>query len=143
MLLVEEDRGDEAVANLQGWAASRPGNPQPHIELARLAEEHGDLREAENQLVDSLAIDPNNPRALVALGQLRESAGDPGQAVANYTRALAIDPGQPAVSSRIAAIQASQAGGVRTAALPPPTMPPSTMPAAAPMTTVPTGIPGR
>jgi tetratricopeptide (TPR) repeat protein len=143
VLLVEEDRGDEAVANLQSWAVSRPGNPQPHIELARLAEEHGDLREAENQLVDALAIDPNNPRALVALGQLRESAGDPGQAVANYTRALAIDPGQPAVSSRIAAIQASQAGGVRTAALPPPTMPPSTMSGAAPMTTVPTGIPGR
>ncbi len=47
VLLVEENRSDEAVAGLQQWAASQPGNPQPHIELARLAEEHGDIREAE------------------------------------------------------------------------------------------------
>jgi len=138
VLLVEDDRGDEAVANLQGWATSRPGNPQPHIELARLAEEHGDLREAENQLVDALAIDPNNPRALVALGQLREAAGDPGQAVNNYARALAIDPRQPAVSARVAALQAAQTGGTRTAALPPPAFP-TTGPAPPP----PSGTPGR
>jgi tetratricopeptide (TPR) repeat protein len=119
VLLVEDGRGPEAVSNLQQWAAARPGNPQPHIELARLAQEHGDQREAENQLIDALKIDPNNPRALVALGQLRESAGDPAQAVANYTRSLAIDPKQPAVSARVAAIQSSQAGSVRTAALPP------------------------
>lgn len=121
VLLVEEGRNDDAVKNLQQWAASRPGNPQPHIELARLAEEHGDRREAENQLIDALRLDPNNTRALVALGQLRESAGDPAQAVSNYTRALAIDPGQPALSARVAALQSSQASGVRTAALPPPT----------------------
>jgi Flp pilus assembly protein TadD len=54
VLLVEEGRGPEAVSNLQSWAVARPTNPQPHIELARLAEEHGDLREAENQLVDAL-----------------------------------------------------------------------------------------
>jgi tetratricopeptide (TPR) repeat protein len=119
VLLVEDGRGPEAVANLQQWAASRPGNPQPHIELARLAEEHGDLREAENQLIDALQLDPNNTRALVAIGQLRESAGDPSQAVANYTRALAIDPRQPALAARVAALQSSQAAGARTAALPP------------------------
>ncbi len=121
VLLVEDDRGQEAVSNLQQWAASRPGNPQPHIELARLAEEYGDRREAENQLIDALKIDPNNARALVAIGQLREAAGDPAQAVANYTRSLAINPGQPAVSARVAALQSGQSGGARTAALPPPT----------------------
>jgi cytochrome c-type biogenesis protein CcmH/NrfG len=84
-----------------------------------LAEEHGDRREAENQLIDALRLDPNNTRALVALGQLRESAGDPAQAVSNYTRALAINPAQPALSARVAALQSGQAGAVRTAALPP------------------------
>jgi tetratricopeptide (TPR) repeat protein len=119
VLLVEDSRGEEAVANLQNWAVARPANPQPHIELARLAEEHGDLREAENQLIDALAIDPNNPRALVALGQLRESAGDSTQAMANYARALAIDPQQPVVAARVAALSTGQTGETRTAAVPP------------------------
>jgi len=125
VLLVEDGRGEEAVANLQGWAAARPGNPQPHIELARLAEEHGDVREAENQLIDALAIDPNNARALVALGKVRESAGDTSQALANYSRALAIDPGQPVVAARVAALSSTPAGDLRTAALPPATAPSS------------------
>lgn len=119
VLLVEENRRDEAVAQLAQWAQRQPGNPQPHIEMARLCQEHGDLREAENHLVDSLAIDPNNPRALVALGQLRESSGDPAQALANYSRSLAIDPRQPTVVARAAALSASSAGGPRMAALPP------------------------
>ncbi len=119
VLLVEDSRGEEAVANLQNWAVARPANPQPHIELARLAEEHGDLREAENQLIDALAIDPNNPRALVALGQLREAAGDSTQAMANYSRALAIDPQQPVVAARVAALSTGQTGETRTAAVPP------------------------
>jgi len=123
VLLVEDGRSAEAVSGLQAWAVSRPDNPQPRIELARLAEEHGDLREAENQLIDALAIDPENARALVAVGQLREAAGDPSQAVANYARALAIDPRQPALTSRVAALQAGQAAGVRTAALPPASAP--------------------
>jgi len=125
VLLVEDGRGEDAVSNLQAWAASRPGNPQPHIELARLAEEHGDLREAENQLIDALQLDPNNSRALVAIGQLREAAGDPGQAMANYSRALAVDPRQPAVAARVAALETSQAAALRTAALPPAAPPPS------------------
>ena len=119
VLLVEDGRNQEAVTNLQNWAAARPTNPQPHIELARLADEHGDVREAENQLIDALAIDPNNPRALVALGQLREAAGDPAQAMANYSRALALDPQQPVVAARVATLSGSQAA-TRTAAAPPP-----------------------
>ncbi|MCE9632460.1 MAG: tetratricopeptide repeat protein [Planctomycetia bacterium] len=120
VLLVEENRRDDAVAQLNTWAQSQPANPDPHIELARLAEEHGDVREAENQLIDALAIDPNNPRALVALGSLRETSGDASQALANYGRALAIDPQQPAVAAKVASLQATQAGAYRTAALPPP-----------------------
>ena len=123
VLLVEDGRGQEAVNNLQSWANARPANPQPHIELARLADEHGDVREAENQLIDALAIDPNNPRALVALGQLREASGETSQAMANYTRALALDPQQPVVAARVAALSGAQAGGTRTAAMPPSTPP--------------------
>jgi tetratricopeptide (TPR) repeat protein len=105
VLLVEQNRDAEAVAGLQAWARSQPLNPAPHVELARIAHEHGDLREAENQLVDALAVDPGNPRTLVALGALRESAGDPAQAVANYSRALTADPNQAAAAARMAALQ--------------------------------------
>jgi len=120
VLLVEDGRSQEAVGNLQAWATARPTNPQPHIELARLAEEHGDVREAENQLIDALTLDPNNPRALVALGQLREASGETAQAMANYSRALAVDPQQPVVAARVAALSSGQAGETRTAAVPPP-----------------------
>jgi Flp pilus assembly protein TadD len=142
VLLVEENRPDEAVAGLQQWAATRPGNPQPHVELARLAEEHGDAREAENQLLDALAIDPNNPRALVALGQLREAAGDPSQALIDYSRSLAVDPQQPVVAARVAALNSAQTSAMRTAALPPPMVVPAAPAGIAPPP-VPPGMPGR
>jgi tetratricopeptide (TPR) repeat protein len=118
VLLVEENRRDEALAQLQQWGARQPGNPNPQIEIARLCEEHGDVREAENHLIDALAIDPNNPRALVALGQLREASGQSSQALANYTRALAVDPGQSAVAARAATLSAAQPTAARMAALP-------------------------
>ena len=124
VLLVEENRRDDAVAQLETWARSQPANPAPHVELARLAEEHGDTREAENQLIDALAVDPNNTRALVALGNLRETSGDSSQALANYGRALALDPQQPTVAAKVASLQAAQATAYRTAALPPPVSPP-------------------
>ncbi len=129
VLLVEEERSDEAVTQLNAWARSQPTNPTPHIELARLAQEHGNPQEAENQLIDALAIDPNNPRALVALGSLREASGDQAQALANYARALSTDPQQPTVAAKVASLQATQASAYRTAALPPPAAAPAvTMP---------------
>ena len=147
VLLVEENRGPEAVSNLQSWAVARPTNPQPHIELARLAEEHGDLREAENQLVDALALDPSNPRALVALGQLRETAGDSAQAVANYSRALAVDPQQPVVAARVATLSSQAPAGVAVASLPPPAGGIVAQPAAPPgpvaAAPLPPGMPAR
>jgi len=133
VLLVEEDRSDEAVAQLDGWARSQPTNASPHIELARLAQEHGNVQEAENQLIDALAIDPANTRALVALGSLREASGDPAQALATYSRALAINPQQPAVAAKVANLQSVQAAAYRTAALPPAASAPATgMPAPVP-----------
>jgi len=132
VLLVEQKRDAEAVAGLQAWARSQPLNPAPHVELARLAHEHGDLREAENQLVDALALDPGNPRTLVALGALREAAGDSSQAFTNYSRAVAADPNQAAAAARMAALQpaaqprvAAQPGA--TPAQPVATWPPGTV----------------
>lgn len=117
VLLVEERRDEEAIASLQDWARLQPANPNPHIEMARLWEERGDLHEAENQLVDALAVAPDNPRALVALAHLRERTGDTAQALANYQRALIADPVQPVVATRVATLSGVPQN--RVAALPP------------------------
>jgi len=125
VLLVEENRTADAIAQLNAWAAAEPDNPAPRVELARLAHEHGDVRGAENQLIDALAVDPDDTRALVALGHLRETGGDSSQALANYSRALAVDPGQQLVAAKVASLQAAQPGQ-RMAAVPPPTSVPAT-----------------
>lgn len=130
VLLVEENRPAEAAAQLQAWARSQPLNPAPHIELARLAQEHGDLGGAENQLNDALAVDPTNTRALVALGQLQELSGNSAGASMSYSRALAIDPAQPTVAAKVVALNGGPAGGVRTAA----------QPVAAPVAVMPPGM---
>ncbi|MFO0423252.1 MAG: tetratricopeptide repeat protein, partial [Planctomycetia bacterium] len=124
-----EQRSPEAVAQLEAWSRREPANPNPQIELARIYQEHGDIRQAENHLVDALAIDPSNPRVLVALGQVREILGDNGQALANYSRALSIDGQQPVVAAKVASLGGTtqagvvQAGGARTASLPMPAVP--------------------
>jgi Flp pilus assembly protein TadD len=124
VLLVEQNRSQEAVDRLDAWARTQPTNATPHIELARLAMEHGNAPAAESQLTQALALDPNNTRALVAMGHLRETAGDQAQALASYGRALSLDPAQPTVAARYAGLQAAQSSGYRTAAVPPPGLPP-------------------
>ena len=63
VLLVEEQRSPEAIALLEDWSRRQPNNPNPQIELARLCQEHGDIREAENRLVDALATTPARCRS--------------------------------------------------------------------------------
>lgn len=104
MLLVETGRSPEALEQLQQWAAREPNNAEPRIELARICHEQGDEFDAENYLVDAVALDPDNPRALVALGQIREASGDSRQALANYSRALEIDRNQPTVVAKVATL---------------------------------------
>ncbi|MFM8290154.1 MAG: tetratricopeptide repeat protein [Planctomycetia bacterium] len=118
VLLVEEDRRDDAVAQLRAWSQRQPYDPDPHIELARLSQEQGDLAQAEKELVAAVTVAPNDPRALVALGALREASCDQAQALASYSRALAVNPSQPVVAAKVATLQQAQAP-YRTAAAPP------------------------
>jgi tetratricopeptide (TPR) repeat protein len=139
VLLVEEDRRDDAVAQLRGWSQRHPTDPDPHVELARLWQEQGDLKQAESELNAALAVAPNDPRALVALGAIREASGDQAQALANYSRSLAVNPAQPFVAAKVAALQPPPPMPYSTAALPPAAAPPAPFGAAppAPFGTVP------
>jgi tetratricopeptide (TPR) repeat protein len=123
VLLVEENRRADAVAQLRSWSQRQPYDPDPHVELARLSQEQGDLRQAEAELNAALAVAPNDTRALVAMAALREAGGDQAQALAAYSRALAANPGQPVVAAKVASLQQAQPP-YRTATAPPAFGPP-------------------
>lgn len=110
VLLVEQNRNQEAFNLLERWAEASPASAEPRIELARLYDEFGDKETAKNKLIDAVALNPQSSRALAALGKIREELGDPVQALANYERSLAYNRDQPQIAHRIAALQASGIG---------------------------------
>jgi tetratricopeptide (TPR) repeat protein len=117
VLLVEQERSEEAFELLEGWSFRSPYLADPKIELARLYEEFGEPDTAEQKLHEALAVEPNNSRALAALGRLREEAGELGQALADYQRSLWGNRFQPEVAARVAALQA-QLGSSTVASAP-------------------------
>jgi tetratricopeptide (TPR) repeat protein len=116
VLLAEEGRTTEAFRLLEGWVARQPGLGDAKVELARLCQEYGDRKTAEERLVEALAVQPNNARALAALGKIREESGDYYQALTNYQRSLNCDDRQPQLASRVTALQTSL--GITPAAAP-------------------------
>ncbi len=63
VLLVEENRTQDAFQLVQNWELRNPSQPAPKIELARLYEESGNKDAAKQQLTEALSVDPNDPRA--------------------------------------------------------------------------------
>jgi tetratricopeptide (TPR) repeat protein len=108
VLLVGQEKSDQAFELLEQWAQREPFSPEPRIELARLYEEFGDRKQAIDQLRSAVAIDHRNARALAALGRLHEQIGDPVQALRDYERSHEYDPRQEDVAARIAALRSRQ-----------------------------------
>jgi len=107
VLLVEQERSEEAFRLIEGWADRNPNSPEPKIELARLMEEFGDREAAKQNLLEALASDPQNARALAALGKLREQTGEYALALNDYQQSLWKDRFQPEVAARVAALQSA------------------------------------
>ena len=105
VLLVEENRPQDAFNLMQRWTEQSPGSAEPRIELARLFEEFGDKPAAMAHLQEAIALQPDNSRALAALGRLRENTGDKAQALAIYQRSLQANPNQPLLATRVAQLQ--------------------------------------
>jgi tetratricopeptide (TPR) repeat protein len=105
VMLAQQGRKEEAFKLVQGWADRQPTLADPKVELARLYEEFGDRRTAENYLVEAIEAQPDNPRALTALGKMREDAGDKAQALANYKRSLESNSDQPQLALHVSALQ--------------------------------------
>ncbi len=76
----------------------------PKIELARLSQEFGQTKQAEQYLDEALALNPNDYRAWSARGKMREASGDLNQALQNYQQSLAINSMQPELYQRVSAL---------------------------------------
>jgi tetratricopeptide (TPR) repeat protein len=107
VLLVEQERSEEAFRLLEGWTDRNPMSPEPKIELARLFEEFGDRETAKAHLLEGLSCDPENARALAALGRIREQMGEHALALNDYQQSLWQDRFQPEVAARVAALQST------------------------------------
>jgi len=107
VLLVEQERSEEAFRLIEGWVDRNPLASEPKIELARLFEEFGDRQAAKEHLVEALSVDHENPRALAALGRLHEQMGEHALALNDYRQSLWHDRFQPEVAARVAALQSA------------------------------------
>jgi tetratricopeptide (TPR) repeat protein len=104
VLLAESGRPDSAMKLLKNWATANPQMSDPRIELARLHQEFGQTKVAEQYLDEALALNPNDHRAWTARGQMREEAGELDQALQNYQQSLAINSLQPDIYQRVAGV---------------------------------------
>ena len=106
---MEQNRKSEAFELLKNWNNQNSASPDAKIELARLHQENGEVREAIDYLAAAIALDPKNARAHRALGFLREQSSDWNQAIINYKHSLEADPNQPDLAARITLLE-KQAG---------------------------------
>lgn len=104
-LMVDSGRGIEAAELLGVWATAENWRPEPHIEMAWLSRESGDVPGAERHLLNALRTSPSHPVVTAHLGQLYQDTGQSDRATAMYQRSLFSDWYQPEVRSRLASLQ--------------------------------------
>lgn len=99
---------DAARAAAERATELRPGFVDPHMMLARLAEDRGDYEEARRHYVAVLKSDPTDTAAGVALGftYLREQRFD--EARSWFEKAIESDPGYEAAAFNLASLAEQQ-----------------------------------
>jgi Tfp pilus assembly protein PilF len=114
VLLGQSGRSDKAFALMKSWVVTQPQVADARVELARLYQEYGDDKTAEQQLTEALKVDLNNPRAWKALASIQEKNGNPAQAVANYQRSLQINRFQPELTQKLASLMPTNSSPTST-----------------------------
>ena len=83
-----DGRREVARREFEEGARREPKRAEPHVYLARLAREDGDLPRAQRELETAIRLEANNHLALREMGQLLIQANRPDLAVRFLTRAI-------------------------------------------------------
>ncbi len=92
VVLQEQGRFDEAIAEFREGLRLAPGNPRLHEGLGDLLRARGRLAEATVHYRESLSIDPGRPMVRTNLALTLRALGQEDEAIAQYRAALAVDP---------------------------------------------------
>jgi Tfp pilus assembly protein PilF len=107
LLLLQQNRGDEARNLVESWLAEKPMLADAQAEYGWWLRQGGDLPAAQVRLQKALEIDPHNVRALTELGIIYEAYAYPDRAKSLYQRVLRKEPNQPEVIARLTALKRS------------------------------------
>ncbi len=105
--LREQGRPDEALPLVQAALRAWPSYVQAELQHALLAEDRGDLTDAELHLRRALALDPDDGETRSNLGELLARSGRVALAIALWQQALARDPGLAYAANNLAWLRAT------------------------------------
>ena len=89
----KEGRTEAAEASFRKATTDAPMDPMPHVYLARVERERGNLGNANTEAVNAVKLGPSNPTALRELASTLFAAQHFDDARKFYIRALTADPG--------------------------------------------------
>ena len=101
VLLVRQNRRDEAARMIEDWLSREPKLAGPYAEDGWLWHQAGDLPRAQARLQQALEIDPRDVRALTELALVYEAMQRPDRALVLYERALEREPEQLELKKRV------------------------------------------
>jgi hypothetical protein len=111
----QQGKGEIAELDFQKAAREMPASALPHIYLARLGRERGDLRVAAAEAANAARLEPNNALALREVGSVLLARGDYVGARRFFIRALRVNPGDKTAMGWLAC-SLHRAGDVEQAA---------------------------
>jgi Tfp pilus assembly protein PilF len=100
-LWVRTGRQREADQFVREWLTRDPRSGEAYAAAGWLANQAGDLPQAQAHLQFALQLEPRNPRALIELALVYEALQRPDRSVVLYERALRLQPNQPEVKERL------------------------------------------
>lgn len=101
VLLVRQQRRDEAARMIEDWLRREPKLAGPYAEDGWFWHQAGDLPRAQARLQQALEIDPRDVRALTELALVYEAMRRPDRALVLYERALEREPDQVELKKRV------------------------------------------
>ena len=107
VLLMNQNRQDEAVKGIEDWLAKNPNCAAAYAEDGWIWKTAGDMPRAQSRYQQALSLDPSDTRTLVELAFVYEKLNRPDRSLVLYQRALEINPHQLAVKKDLERLRSS------------------------------------